>query len=118
MKSKSVDEYIAKAPKDIQPRLQEVRKTIKETVPDAQERISYNIPFYEYHGRLVYFAYAKQHIGIYAIFHQVRKQFEKELKSFVMEKGTIRFPNNEDLPLVLLKKLVKAQAKYNKENEK
>ncbi len=115
---KDVDEYIDKAPKDVQYRLIAIRKMIKSTVPEAQERISYGMPFYDFHGRLVYFAYAKKHIGIYAIFEPVRKMFPEELKGYEMSKGTIQFPLNQPLPIELLKKLVASQAHWNEENNK
>ena len=113
-----VDEYIANAPGEWQGRLKEVRNAIKSVAPAALERISYGMPFYEYKGRLVYFALAKRHIGIYAIFEPVRAQFKKELEGKVMSKGTIQFPLSEKLPVSLIKKLVKAQMKENEKAQK
>ena len=52
---KNVDEYIALAPKEVQGRLKELRATIMAAAPNAKERISYGMPYYEYKGRLVYF---------------------------------------------------------------
>lgn len=112
-KAESVDEFIDTAPQEVRSRLQQLRAAIKKIVPQAQERISYAIPFYEYKGRLVYFAYAKHHIGVYGIMEPVRKLFKKELGGYEMSKGTIRFPLDEKLPLALFKKLVKAQIKHN-----
>lgn len=117
-RAKDVDEFIALAPKEVQLRLRELRTAIKSVAPDAQECISYAIPYYHYKGRLVYFAYAKKHIGVYAITESVRKQFKDELKGYEMSKGTIRLPLSEKLPLALVKKLVKAQMKTNDETEK
>ncbi len=116
--TKDVDEYIAKAPKEVQGRLKELRAAIKAVAPNAEERISYGMPYYAYKGRLVYFAYAKKHIGIYAIFEPVRAEYRSELKGYEMSKGTIRVPLNEDLPVALIQKLVKAQMKWNEEAEK
>ena len=110
---KDVDEYIKNAPKEVQEKLKEVRSTIKSAAPDAIEKISYAMPFYHYKGRLVYFAYAKKHIGIYAIFEPVRAQYRNELKNYEMSKGTIRFPLSEKLPLALIKKLITSQMREN-----
>jgi uncharacterized protein YdhG (YjbR/CyaY superfamily) len=52
---KNVDEYIAQAPIEAQEKLQELRAMIKATAPEAEERISYGMPYYYYEGRLVYF---------------------------------------------------------------
>lgn len=118
MKPNNVDEYIAQAPKDVQGKLRELREAIKTAAPNAEERISYGIPFYAYKGRLVYFAFAKKHIGIYAIFEPVRAEYESELEGYVMSKGTIQFPLDDKLPIALIKKLVKAQVKKNIEAKK
>lgn len=97
-----VDKYIANAPSEWRGRLEDLRAAIKSVAPTAKERISYGMPFYEYRGRLVYFALAKKHIGIYAIFEPVRKQFKNELKDFEMSKGTIQLPLSDPLPVDLM----------------
>lgn len=51
--SNGVDEYIALAPKEVQGKLRELRAAIKTVAPDAEERISYGMPYYAYKGRLV-----------------------------------------------------------------
>ena len=54
---KSVDEYIATHPPDVQATLQRVRSTIRKAVPKAEEAISYQISTFKLHGRyVVYFA--------------------------------------------------------------
>lgn len=110
---KTVDEYIKGAPKEVQEKLKELCAAIKTAAPEAVEKISYGMPFYSYKGRLVYFAYAKKYIGIYAIFEPVRAKYRAELKGYEMSKGTIRFPLHEKLPIALIKKLVEAQAREN-----
>ncbi|MGA7670377.1 MAG: DUF1801 domain-containing protein [Nitrolancea sp.] len=61
----SVDDYIAGTPADIQPKLREIRRAIVDAVPEATEKISYRMPFYEFHGKLVYFNLAKRHISLF-----------------------------------------------------
>src|SRR4051812_144060 len=58
----SIDEYIATFPPNIQEILQTVRATIKAAVPDATERISYQMPTFYLHGNIVSFAAWKNHI--------------------------------------------------------
>lgn len=48
-----VDAYIAKAPEFARPILTEVRKRVKQAVPDAEETIKWNVPFYELNGKLL-----------------------------------------------------------------
>lgn len=109
----SVDEYIAQAPEEWQARLEELRAAIKAAAPDAQERISYGFPHYEYKGRLIYFALWKKHIGLYALTTPVLDEHRSELEGYVKAKGTIQLPLDEELPLGLITKLVQAQAKQN-----
>jgi uncharacterized protein YdhG (YjbR/CyaY superfamily) len=51
----TVDEYIALAEPKVKRALKDIRKAIKETAPNAEEVISYQIPGYKYHGMLVFF---------------------------------------------------------------
>src|SRR5262245_26865182 len=109
-KPKTVDEYIAAAPKNVQGKLKEIRKAIKEAAPTAGERISYGMPYYEYKGRLAYFSHWKTHIGLY-IPTPIVAEHEKELKNYKTTKATIQFPLEKKLPIALIKKLVRARMK-------
>lgn len=111
-KAEDVDEYIASAPKEVQSKLKALRKTIKETVPDAVEKISYGMPYYGYKGRLVYFANAKKHIGLY-IPPPIIEDHRDELKKYGTSKSAVQFPLTEELPMPLIKKLVIARMKHN-----
>ncbi len=107
-----VDEYIAKAPKEVQAKLKAIRKAIKEAVPEAMEKISYGMPYYGYKGRLAYFRLAKEHIGLY-IAPPVIAEHKNELKDYTTAKATIQFPLEKELPIMLIKKLVKARKQKN-----
>ena len=108
---KDVDEYIASAPADLQPRLQQLRKAIQAAAPKAEERISYGMPYYHYKGRLVYFQLWKDHIGLYALPAPVLEQYKRELAGNVTGKGTVRLSLAGRLPVALVKKMIKAQVK-------
>ena len=109
---KTVSEYIASAPKEVRGKLRQLRAVIREVAPKAEEKISYGMPYYGYKGRLAYFAYAKHHIGLYAM-PPIVAEHRKELKKYKTATATIRFPLNEKLPITLIKKLVKAGVKRN-----
>jgi uncharacterized protein YdhG (YjbR/CyaY superfamily) len=111
-KSLTVDEYITNAPEEFQQKLKQLRQVIKECVPQAEEKISYGMPYYGYKGRLAYFALAKSHLGLY-IPPPVIENHKSELKKYVTAKATIQFPLDQDLPLPLIKKLIKARANIN-----
>ncbi len=63
--SNEIDLYIETFPENVQVLLQELRAIIKKTAPNAEEIMSYKMPAYKQHGRLVYFAAYKNHIGFY-----------------------------------------------------
>ena len=41
---KSIDEYIATFPEDVQTRLKDLKATIQRAAPDAEEKFSYGMP--------------------------------------------------------------------------
>jgi uncharacterized protein YdhG (YjbR/CyaY superfamily) len=104
---KTVDEYIAGAPEEVRPKLEQIRKIIKSAAPKAEEKISYAMPYYGYKGRLAYFAYARTHVGLY-VMPPVIQDHKKELEGYSTSTATVRFPLSEELPVKLIEKLVKA----------
>ena len=117
LKPKNVDEYIARAPQEVQSKLKELRAIIRKTVPHAEEKISYGMPYYGYKGRLIYFAYFKKHIGLY-IPSPVVEEYKSELKGYGTSMATVRFPLSKKLPVALIKKLIKARVKKNDQAKK
>ena len=107
-----VDLYIAGSPAKARPKLQELRKLIRAAAPKAEEKISYGMPFYEYHGRLVYFAGYKGHIGLYAAIPE-DKSLAAKLKPYLAAKSTVQLPLDEPLPTALLTRVVKARVREN-----
>ena len=74
---KTIDEYIAQFPKNVRDVLENLRQTIKESAPEAEETISYTMPAFKPNGKaLVYFAAWKNHIGFYPAGTQ--ESFKKE----------------------------------------
>ncbi|MGD0159113.1 MAG: DUF1801 domain-containing protein [Candidatus Bathyarchaeia archaeon] len=114
---KSVDDYIAMAPKELQGKLEELRVAIKETAPTVVESISYGMPYYDYKGRLAYFRLAKTHIGLY-VPHGVVEEHKNELADYETANATVRFSLDKKLPVALIKKLVRAGIKKNEATKK
>ena|SRR2546422_8637431 len=112
LRRKDVDAYIATAPKEVRAKLKEIQAVVRKAAPDAEERISYRMPYYSYKGRLAYFAAFKNHIGLY-VPTPVVEEHKNELKNYEAAKATVRFPLDKKLPLGLIKKLVKARMKKN-----
>lgn len=111
----TVDEYITQAPSAVQEKLKQMRQTMREIAPEAEEKISYGMPYYGYKGRLAYFAYAKKHIGLY-IPPPIIEQHKQELGNFVTSVSAVQFPLDQPLPIALIKTLVKARITWNAES--
>jgi uncharacterized protein YdhG (YjbR/CyaY superfamily) len=108
--AKTVDDYIASAPKDRRATLTKLRKTIKAAAPKATEIVSYGMAGYKQDGKRVsYFAYWKTHTALYGTSRQFIKANAAELKPYVQSKGTLQFPADEPLPYALVTKIVKAR---------
>jgi uncharacterized protein YdhG (YjbR/CyaY superfamily) len=116
-KYKTVEEYHAAWPEDIQVLLEQMRDTIRQAAPEAEEGISYNMPGYKLYGPLAYYAAYKNHIGFYPIPSGI-EAFQKELSKYKCTKGAVQFPLDEPLPLKLVTKIVKWRAKENIEKDK
>ena len=113
----SIDEYIALFPPEVQKKLQEVRATIHEAAPEAQEKISYQMPAFSLNGNLVYFAAFKNHIGFYPIPSGI-EAFKEELSKYPQGKGSVQFPFDRPLPLDLIRRIVLYRAEENKKKAK
>jgi len=109
---KTIDEYIALFPADIQKKLQLLRRTIHAAAPHATEKISYQMPAFYLEGNLVYFAAFKDHFGFFPT-SSGRANFEKELSIYPGGKGTVQFPLDQPLPLELITRIVKFRVAEN-----
>jgi uncharacterized protein YdhG (YjbR/CyaY superfamily) len=108
----SIDEYIATFPEETKKILEELRATIKAAAPEAEEKISYQMPTFFLNGNLVHFAAFKNHIGLYPTPNGI-EAFRRELAKYQGAKGSIRFPIDEPMPLKLISKIVKFRVAEN-----
>ncbi len=116
---KSVDEYIGTQPETVQAVLERVRGIIRKAVPDAEEVISYQIPAYKLHGApVLYFAGWKQHYSLYPVTDELVAAFEDDLAPYEVNKGTIRFPLSQPIPVKLIERIAKFRAKETTERAK
>jgi len=110
---KTIDEYIAGFPKDVQEILEKIRVTIRKAAPDAEETISYAIPTFTLKGKyLIYFAGYKKHIGVYPV-PAGGAELNEELSVYQTGKGTLQFPLDKPIPYDLISKIVKLRVKEN-----
>lgn len=109
---KSIDEYISQFPLEVQEVLKTLRKVIRDAAPDAEEKISWQMPTFTLHGNLVHFAAHKNHIGFYPSPSGI-ETFKQELSAFKGAKGSVQFPLNKPLPYELISKIVKFRVAEN-----
>ena len=108
----SIDQYIATFPARTQKILRELRATIKAAAPEAEEKISYQIPTFALNGSLVHFAAFQHHIGFYPTPSGTRA-FKRELSIYEGAKGSVKFPIEKPLPLALIRRIVKFRVAEN-----
>ena len=113
----SVDEYIATFPKETQKILMEIRNTIKAAAPNAEEKISYQMPTFYLNGNLIHFAAFKNHIGIYPT-PSGTEAFKEEISKYQGAKGSIRLPIDEPMPLKLISRIIKFRVAENSQKAK
>ena len=113
--SSDIDKYISIYPKEVQEKLNLIRKIAHEIAPNAEEKISYGVPTVVLNGKyLVYFAGFKKHISIYPVTESIEKSI-KEISDYRTGKGTLQFPLEKPLPLPLIREIIQL---LKKENEK
>lgn len=114
---KTIDEYIALQPEKVILILEQIRQTIKDIIPEAEQTISYQIPTFKYYGNLVHFAGYKNHIGFYPGASAI-EIFKDEITEYTTSKGTIQFPIDKPIPLDLISKITAFRVKQNLEKKK
>jgi uncharacterized protein YdhG (YjbR/CyaY superfamily) len=114
MTPKTIDEYIAAFSPEVQSILQKIRATVRRAAPNAEEKISYQLPTFALKGNLVHFGAFKKHIGFYPPVRGDKKLME-ELSIYEGEKGNLRFPLDKPIPYALISRIVKARVRENQE---
>ncbi|NWG34764.1 MAG: DUF1801 domain-containing protein [Chloroflexi bacterium] len=114
----SIDEYIAACPPESQAYLQEIRQLVSTLVPNAKEKISYQIAAFELnHRNLIYFAGWKKHISLYPV-PVGDEAFKRQIEPYVAGKGTLKFPLDKPLPVKLIQRVVELHVTANKKKIK
>ena len=100
----TVDEYIEAQNSATQERLCIIRNAIATAIPEAETRISYQMPTFWKGRNIIHFAAAINHIGIYPG-SEATTVFADRLKDYKTSKGTIQIRHDQELPLELIKEI-------------
>ncbi len=109
--SRDVDAYIARAPKNVQGKLKEIRAAIRQAAPGATETTSYFqmpgyfYPGYDYNGMFVWFGLQKSHLSL-LLRPPTVQMHAKELAGYSTTKAAVHLPLDGKMPVPLIKKLV------------
>lgn len=108
--SQLVDDYITQFGDETKARLSWLRSAIQATFPETIEDFSYGMPAYRPAlGKrgIVFFAAAKDHIGIYGVFEAKNDApIYDKMKKYRMGKGTLQFKNDEPLPKHVIREIL------------
>ncbi len=111
MAASEIDARLAALPADQRAVLQAMRETISAAVPEALEKVAYDMPSFYYRGKfLVSYAGWKKHCAFYPGISESAVLKDDELAGYEVEKGTIRFTPDHPLPAALVTRLVQARA--------
>ena len=113
-KAKTVDEFVAEAPAEARPVLEQIRKVVKAAVPDVVETMGYGKPYYKYHGWMTGVTLYTKHLGV-EIWDGLSAKDRQELETLGYKTGSKNFQIYYDqaVPKRSLIRLAKEQAKRN-----
>ena len=109
----TVNEYILQAPSELHEGLHMIRALIREVAPDAVERTDYfqlpgySYAGYDYDGMFVWFSYKKSNLRLH-VRPPVLENHKSETTGLKQTKSIIDFSIKNELPKVLIRKLVQA----------
>jgi uncharacterized protein YdhG (YjbR/CyaY superfamily) len=105
-----IDQYLATLGEPKRATLAQLRDTIVEIVPDAEQCMSYGMPAFSLQGKTVAgFAAFKSHLSYLPHSGSVIPQLAKETEGYTKTKGSLHFPIDRPLPKQLVKKLLDAR---------
>jgi len=108
---KTIDEYIAGFPVEVQSILEQLRTTILAAAPGAEEDIRYQMPTFRLKNKnVIHFAAYKKHIGFYPAPSGI-EAFPQELSPYKTSKGAVQFPIDQPLPFELIDRIVRFRVK-------
>ena len=112
----TIDDYIAQSSPEAQGILQKIRKIVRKIAPEAEERVSYQMPAFALNGMLIYFAAFKNHIGIFPPVKGDAK-FQEDAAAYRGPRGNFKFPLDSPIPYALIERIAKFRLKEHLEQK-
>ena len=107
MSSAEIDAYLDGIEEPKRSTLQLLREAILETVPDAEEGMSYKLPAFRVRGKVIAgFAAFKNHLSYLPHSGSVFSELPDDVAPYRTSKGALQFPVDSPLPKELVAKLL------------
>ncbi|GIV44964.1 MAG: hypothetical protein KatS3mg101_1185 [Patescibacteria group bacterium] len=111
-KHQTVDGYLQDLPESHRDELIKIRNLVKSQLPEVEEIISYGIPAFKYHKKiLIYYAAHSKHMSIYPASDEMINAVGPKLVKYRSSKGTLQFTADKPIPPSLLKKIINFRAR-------
>jgi uncharacterized protein YdhG (YjbR/CyaY superfamily) len=105
-----VEEYLAGLDEPKQSTLRQLRASILEVIPEAEEGISYGLPAFRVRGQVIAgFAAFTKHLSYLPHSGSVIPELGPKLAGYASTKGSLHFPLDTPLPKTLVRQLVKVR---------
>jgi uncharacterized protein YdhG (YjbR/CyaY superfamily) len=110
MSADDIDAYINALDEPSRSTLEQVRRTILEIVPEAEQGLSYGAPAFTVDGkRVAGFAAFAKHLTYAPHSGTVTAKLPDELAGYVVSKGSFQFSVDAPLPKKLVKRLIEVR---------
>ena len=107
MSQKEIDDYLANLDEPKRTTLQKLRQTIQSIIPKAEQGMSYGMPAFRLHGKVIAgFAAFKNHVSYLPHSGSVLPEIADDVAGYVTSKGALQFPIDKALPKALVRKLI------------
>ncbi len=107
MSRAEIDAYLADLDEPKRSTLRQLRRTILEVIPEAEEGISYRMPAFRVEGTVIAgFAAFKNHLSYLPHSGSVFPALRRELSGYKTSTGALQFPIDSPLPKELVERLV------------
>jgi uncharacterized protein YdhG (YjbR/CyaY superfamily) len=102
-----VEEYLTGIDEPKQSTLRQLRSSILEVIPEADECISYGLPAFRVRGKVIAgFAAFKNHLSYLPHSGSVFPELGPKVAGYVTTTGSLHFPVDKPLPKALVRQLV------------
>ena len=107
MSRQEIDDYLATLDEPKRTTLSALRETILSIIPEAEQCISYGMPAFRMHGKVIAgFAAFKNHLSYLPHSGSVFPELGDAISQYTTSKGALQFAVDRPLPKALVKKLI------------